>query len=544
MYGSLYYAAYLLLFSVAFVIYSFFSARSRDATLRPLLRSGLGVAAVGFVLTLPLTIGLLRSYNDPNFAVPAGETHVLTHSADLLSLISPSPNHPVLRSLRASQNEDLTRDDVALGYIAVVLAVVGAVTAWRREWTIFWVVLGLVTLVLSLGPQLQVGGNVTGIPLPFALVQDAPAIAAIGKVSRFLVLTRLCMAVLAAWGAVWVLSTLTLRLGKGLTPFIRRALPLAAVLALLLVELPIYPRYMEPISIPQGFQTIQAENPKSKIQNPKSAIMELPFATRQAETLGRRMRFQTTHGLPIMGGYLSRTYTSPITDDCSPFWGFISFRDVPQEWEDIATPMLEARPLDVLRFYNIDYLALYSTYGDPQDPPLEPETVDIFHNIIGHVSDGNPFYQDSYVSLYRVDQTRPTTGTPSFHVGNGWYPVESSSGSPFRWLNGTEGALCVFAPQPVTASLTLEATSFGQERTAQLTVDGKEVASGAMPTGGAFATMSTEPIKWPQGITRVRVTTGGPAITPQSLDPAQKDNRPLTLGVRSATLEEVQGQSP
>src|SRR4029078_13148275 len=123
------------------------------------LRSGLGIAAMAFVLTLPLTVGLLRSYNDPSFEVPPCETHVLTHSADLLSLISPSPNHPISRSLRASpQNEDITRDDVARGYIAIALAVAGAITAWRREWTVFWVVLGLVSLVLSLGPQLQVGG--------------------------------------------------------------------------------------------------------------------------------------------------------------------------------------------------------------------------------------------------------------------------------------------------------------------------------------------------------------------------------------------------
>ena len=536
-YGSLYYAVYLLLFTAAHILYSILSSQERAATLKRALKPVLLAGTVTLALTLPLLIGLARSYNDPRLEVPATQSHVLSHSADLLGLFAPPHNHPLFGSTqppgRANPGES---DDIALGYVALALALVGAITAWRKRETRFWVALGGIAVVLSLGPQLLVGGVATGIPMPFALVQDLPGITAIGKVSRFLVLAHLCMAVLAAWGAIWTASKLQERIGANWHARLKRALPTTALLALLLVELPIHPRYIETPYIPPIFQSLSTQNSKLKTQNSKLAIMDLPFATRQAETLGRRMLFQTAHGLPIMGGYLSRTYNSPIIDQCSPFWGFISAADI-LERPDIGAPTLESRPLDVLRFNNIGYLAIYSTYGGLDDAPLKPEERDAFLDIATRVSGSTPLYSDNYVSLYEVDEARPVSQTPAFHIGNGWYDPETSGDAPFRWLKEREARLCVFAPQPTRGALRMEVTAFGQEHEAHLGIGGKEIYTGRIQTGGAFTTIRTEPIEWPAGITEVRVTVDGQGITPQSLDPNQKDARSLTIGVKGVRLE-------
>jgi hypothetical protein len=558
--SSLYYGTYLLLFTVAHLIYTFATSPDGREWVGRMWRVIAIVVAVTFVLTLPLITGLVSERANPRLAVTPTEQQRLDNSADLLSFFAPPHDHPLLGSVHAQPglNAPPIHPYLTLGYIALALAIVGAIVGWRERRARFWVVLALIAAVLAMGPQLQVGRSVTPIPLPFKLLEGLPGWDAMAKVERLVVLVRLCMGVLAAIGAGWAIDRLARRVmktdkmmfvssarqinlratqtkpayaGYGI---LRRSLPFLAILALLLAELPIHPREMQPLAIPSGFQTL---NPKSKIRNPKSALMELPFATRQAETLGRRMLFQTTHGLPIMGGYLARTYTSPITDQCSPFWGFISAGGLPIEGLDIATPTLESRPLDVLRFFNVGYIALYSTYGGPNDVSLDPQERDAFLDIVAHVSDGQPMYEESYVSLYSVDQLRPVAQTAAFHVANGWYNLEISGGAPFRWMKDSEATLCAFTSQPTRGALAMEGTAFGQERAVHIQVGDKEIYTGKIPQGGAFSPIKTATIEWPAGITEVRIITEGPGITPESLDPNQKDTRSLITGIKGVKLE-------
>ena len=74
----------------------------------------------------------------------------------------------------------------------------------------------------------------------------------------------------------------------------------------LLVELPIHPRFMDTVDrLPfyRAYTTLTGQ--------PDGGLMELPFATQQSETTGRRMLLQTVHDKPIMAGYLSRKYRQP-----------------------------------------------------------------------------------------------------------------------------------------------------------------------------------------------------------------------------------------
>ena len=527
--SSLYYGTYLLIFTAVHLIFTLATSRDRRMWLRRTLSVGAIVGAIALLLTLPLLIGLAREKNNPALAIVPTDQLKLEYSADLLSFFAPPDDHPLLGRVYSQPGLETPpiHPYLTLGYAALALAIVGAVIGWRDRRSRFWVALALVAAVLAMGAQLQVARNVTPIPLPFKLLEALPGWDAMGKVERLVVLVRLCMGVLAAIGGAWVIAKAA---STASYANVKRLLPFAAVLSLLLVELPIYPRRIESLAIPAGFRALQA-------QNAKAALMELPFATRRAETMGRRMLFQTAHGLPIMGGYLARTYTSPITGQCSPFWGFISAGGLPIEGPDIASPTLESRPLDVLRFYNIPYLAIYSTYRGPGDEPVEPQEMEAFLNIASNVSTGEPIFRDGYVTIYQVDQQRPLEQSPAFHVANGWYNLESSGGAPFRWMKEEVATLCVFAPQPTRASLVMEGTAFGQERTARLLLGDKQIYTGIMPPGGVFSLISAEPVDWPKGITEVQMITEGPGITPLSLDPNQKDARELTVGIKGVRLE-------
>ncbi|MDQ5865392.1 MAG: hypothetical protein M3390_06650 [Chloroflexota bacterium] len=552
--SSLYYAVYLAIFSLAYLGYQLWSRwgeRRRTGLLGPLVVAPI----VALALMLPLLVGLVRDRDNPRLAVAASPEHRLAHSADLLSFIAPPHDHVLLGWQpvdRPGVNEPPIHDYLALGYAALALALIGAVVGWRRSGGKFWVALALLALVLSMGPELQVARNLTGIPLPFRVLEWLPGVEAIAKPERLVVLARLCMGVLAAWGAGWLLGRVT-RLGQ---PGVRRtAVACSAMLALLLVELPIHPRYVEPLNIPAGFRALAGQG--------EGALMELPFATQQSETGGERMLYQTAHGHPIMGGYLARTYNSPVTDSCGPFWSFISARYLPIEGRDIVSPTMTSRPLDILTYFNIGYIALYNNYNGPGTTPLDPQERAAFEDILSRVSYAAPLYTDDYVSLHKVDTLPRESLQPALMVSDGWYDAEESGGEPFRWVHGKQGRLCVFTPQDVELTLSLEATAFAKPQDLTITwtsISDKLFQEGisrnnlpspfpltlASPRGGtAFSgpiattgtAIRTLDMLFPAGMTEVRIVPQGEGVTPQSLDPNARDDRALTVGLKRVRLE-------
>ncbi len=363
---------------------------------------------MALALTLPLAIGLIADRGNPRLAVTTDVAHKLTQSADLLSFFAPPHDHIIFGTWQDQPgvNEPPIHDYSGLGYAALALAMIGSVAGWRGWGTKFWTGLGLLALILAMGPELQVGRNLTGVPLPFALLANVPGMDAIAKPERFVVLARLCMGVLAAVGAVWLfgwlarsaIATKARSNRKAVAPF----LPFAAIFALLLVELPIHPRYMGPYSIPQGFNVLA--------QQPPGGLMELPFATQQVNIVGQRMLYQTTHDKPIMAGYLSRNYNSPIIDSCGPFWGFISTLDPSKP--DIASPLVITRLLDVLNFYDIKYVALYTKSGGPDAEPVDPRLETDLETIAKRVTMSETLYADDYMSLRKVVPTSLNDSVP------------------------------------------------------------------------------------------------------------------------------------
>jgi len=533
-YSSLYYAVYLVIFTLAYVVYKLLAAwREKAATSSSFVPAVTAAvtALVALILTLPMVIGLIADHGNPRLAVTSDTAHKLTQSADLLSFFAPPHDHIIFGTWQDQPGvkEPPLHDYAGLGYAALALAIIGSVAGWRGWGTKFWTGLGLLALVLAMGPELQVGRNLTGVPLPFALLQNVPGMDAIAKPERFVVLARLCMGVLATLGAVWLFDRLTksasMATGKvgheAVSPF----LPFAAIFALLLVELPIHPRYMGPYSIPQGFNLLA--------QEPAGGLMELPFATQQVNVVGQRMLYQTTHDKPIMAGYLSRNYNSPIIDSCGPFWGFISTLDPSKP--DIASPLVITRLLDVLDFYDIKYVALYTKSGGPDAAPVDPALETALETIESRVTQSETLYADDYMSLRKVAPTNLNNSVPSFHIGAGWYPIEQSGGTPFRWVTGGQGTLCVFTPRKATGSLNLEAMAFDREQQITITAGDKQIYSAALPAG-AFTSITTPSVEWQPGVTEARISSDKAGVTPQSIDPTSPDERPLTVGVQRAYL--------
>ena len=415
-------------------------------------------------------------------------------------------------------------DYVGLGYIALALALLGVIVMWRRPSARFWAGLMVLALLLALGPVLQVARNNTGIPLPFAMFEGLPGMDAIAKPERFVVLARLCMGVLAGWGLVWLLR----RVAK---PGGRTGIVLGLVVIGLLVELPIHPRFMETVDrLPfyRAYTTLT--------HSPDGGLMELPFATQQSETTGRRMLLQTVHDKPIMAGYLSRNYDSPIIDSCSAFWGFISPLDVPRV--DIASPLVVNKPLDVLNFYGIRYISLYTSLSGRADDSVPENELVAYQQILSQVEQPDKLiFAGDYLDIHTVKSEDLTSAGASFHIGAGWYPIEQSGGQPFRWVQEGHAALCVFAPHTITGSLHLEGTALGTSRHALLAVGAETLYIGVVPVGD-YVSIETPTRTWQAGITQVDITTPEAGQTPASLNPGSPDQRVLTVGFRAVNIVE------
>ncbi len=172
-----------------------------------------------------------------------------------------------------------------LGYTALLLVALGA----RRDRRLgFWLGLAAFFLVLSLGPQLHVGGRATGVPLPYAWFSDLPVLWMLRKADRIFVMVLLCFGV--------VLATAWQRLESRLPGSIdRRGLTLACA-GLLVFEFAALPleTFAEPAS-PYLDELAQRDDVRAVVHLPHGGV---------GPTDSRSNYYQTRHGKRIPQGYV------------------------------------------------------------------------------------------------------------------------------------------------------------------------------------------------------------------------------------------------
>lgn len=216
--------------------------------------------------------------------------------ADVLALLTPNPNHPMapdwLRGWLMPQSAAYLENVASLSWVALALLAVARLRGWRapRWWTGLTVAFGL----LALGPFVHAAGVNLYVPGPWAVLRYVPVIGLARTPTRFTVMLTLVVAVLAASALTW--------LGRQ-APGRRRVLVAGAGL-LLCAELWSAPRPIYSAAIPRIYATVAAEPGDLR-------VLQLPFGIRDGTSSvgnfnARTMYFQTAHGKPLVGGYLSR----------------------------------------------------------------------------------------------------------------------------------------------------------------------------------------------------------------------------------------------
>jgi hypothetical protein len=224
---------------------------------------------------------------------------------DLAAFFLPNPNHPLapesIRAWLSTPRPDAYFENVASLTFVALLTIV---CAWRAGWRIprIWGGFALVFAALALGPFLHIGGMNTHVPGPWAFLRYVPVIGMARTPARFSIVLALVVAILFAAALSW--------LGRR-WPERRRAL-ITAVGLLLMVELLPAPRPLYSAAVPAIYRHI-APAPEDL------RVLELPFGIRDGTSsvgnfTARSQFYQTVHGKPLIGGYLSRVSRRRISD--------------------------------------------------------------------------------------------------------------------------------------------------------------------------------------------------------------------------------------
>jgi hypothetical protein len=453
-----YFALYLAWFTAFFVAYHLLSERGQPGAWPRLGRVGAAALLSGLALAPVLAPMLALGQSAGRVANPAGEVELL--SADLLAFFVPSTMHPVwggwlepaYRVLMRRGN--ITEATVFLGYVPLALTAWAAHPAWARRR--FWLgAFGLFTL-LALGPVLHAAGRAVMLlgqpaPLPYQLLYSLPFGDVARAPARLVVMSTLCLAVLAGSGAL----KLMVRRGPAGGRWAA-----AALVAAIVFETAAVPYPMARVEAPPVYAWL-ARDPRPL------AVLEVPIPD-DPGVYPWRMFYRTQHAKPVYGGYLSRGLP-PLPFSALP--GFGQFKSFSNQVEDIVVYAPEHLPA-ISRYVLAHYRAGYVVIDQSLLSPAQIEQAQAAAESI--FAGEPPAYQDQTTLVYAV----PALETPPaafVFLDRGWYGLELSpedEAARWRWMP-EEARLALVTPRAGRWRLALRALAFDQPRDVALWVDGQ-----------------------------------------------------------------------
>ncbi len=437
------------------------AASLHSITLSPAHRvilSNLGtLAAVALVLVSPLGLNLLNDMRRYGYYLASGVGRVQIFSAEPISFLVPSSNHPLL----GAWADKITTAQTAyafIGWAALLLAVIGFWTRRKTALARFWAALALVFAVIMLGATLYLGGRDTGIPMPFALLRTIPFVNANRYPVRFNVLLMLALGPLIAFGAARLAHSARGRLAFG------------GLVVLFAFEQLVLPIPLSDLRVPAVFNTLRDEPGDF-------SILELPLGWRgsvsmQGQLDDRAQFFQTVHGKRLLGGITSRTPPFKFQYFLeSPVLNSLIALESGRDLDETRRAQDRAVAPEVLRFFGIRYVDVNRRLTAPA---LLDYALDVFPLTEVYRDDERIVYRVAALTpLKQIDQGAETS---TLYFDDAWgRPVVASDGSVCRWA--TRGDSVIWLPlAPAATSLTLRWRGIHAGQKITLRVNGSTVA--------------------------------------------------------------------
>jgi hypothetical protein len=481
-------------------------------TARLLLVGGVAV----LLLTPVLVPALYELAQRPS--VPRPLWSAMQHSIDVLAYLLPSIYHPLWGAWASDifygrlVRPYIVGGIATLGYVPLLLALVGAVVARRRA--LLFVLIGGVFLVLTLGPFLQVNGwnsyrAGSPIPLPYLLLRELPLMNIQRVPSRFFVVVLLALGMLAAFGVAWLWQQ----------PWVvrwtawGRGLLLAALAALVLFEYWPQPFPMTPVGPEQVspfFHQLAAE------EEAAGALLEIPW-------LGNTSSFyQTYHQQPTVGGVISRTPPHPWRGGRF----FDALLNVEADIDDVGVDDSPAALRAALRCNAIRYVVFYQ---QEEQRMADPAQQDKLEQLLFPAT--APVYADAVLRAYALPDEAPADPYWTLAPGE-WHDTErNQAGIAYRWAqdnHGTEGTLLIYPCGQQQAIVEFNIFSFAAPRTIQVAINGDSGGSFSLPAEQVRRVRLVVPLA--AGVNQVTLRSTTPATFPAA-EGFTNDDRPVSFNL-------------
>ncbi len=423
-----YLAIYFLgTFSIVFVLYALFAERQlllHEKRFWGFVVSGVLTAAAVLPFYLPM-VGTVESLHSARFAAK----DAVLYSEDLLGYFIPTHTTFLWRKFSINYNFNPTIAHYFIGYIVLVLGIIGIFKSTPRFKVLFLAFL-LTALVLSLGPYLQVNGPMffnegkryAMIPMPYYLIWKIPILDFLRFPNRYSLDVELMLSVFAA-------SALDVMMRRNASTIIA-----AAVLAVVIPFETIthIPFTASNAVIPSVYKSLKT-NPAVKViyDLPSGNDLTLPYVNYAY----KYMYYQTYHHKPIVYGHLPRTpnHGNDFTL-LNPLLQVFSEPEVLNYGDIIQREVGDYVPygLTALKHAGVSVIILHKTFLSTDfDKPTEQALYKRLVRIFGH-----PVFEDQRTAMFSVRRLSKPVLKPITYLGEGWYePKYYQNGVAYRWMS-------------------------------------------------------------------------------------------------------------
>ena len=470
----LYFFVILIMFSIVFFsIYIFKQKKVSNKTfiLNFCLILGIGISTSLIILT--------PGFDSISEWEEISINQHIKYSTSLSSLVTPTVHHTsqiqtnygfwtwMHESLVDNETERVTETIESysyLGFPAILLSIISL--KFRTRFTWFWVFIGTGFAILSLGPELKILNNLTGIWLPERFLFDfIPGWDELRSSGRFIIMTHLSLAILSAFAIDGILKS----------KFFSKKFLLVILIGIFSVILfdvsaSPYPSYTE--EIPKIYEEIK--NDKSEF-----VILEMPIGSEQTgsqnsiPTIGY---YQTFHEKPIFGGHESRPTLDELAQTDTYFLkNFQRFEnDI-----DIVKQDLSKYGIPILNYYDIKYVILHKDFpvtlldSSTKRALIGDDAINNKSKIMSKILNSDELYfEDSKVRVWKIPE--PSHLEPFIILGEGW-----------RWFDPEinsrpmlpESEIKIINPndKKVEFSIMLELVSYKQNRNVEVFFNGQRL---------------------------------------------------------------------
>jgi hypothetical protein len=469
----LYYLVFITMFSIIFfAVYIF---RQKKVSNKTFITNFTILLTIGLISTSVLFLS--TSVTDDELPVRPLIEHI-KFSNSLENLILPVPEHTtqilsnygLLLSVYSFFDSPLMYDGmemmIFLGYSVIFLSAL-AIIRYRQKHIWFWLLICGIFIVMSLGPELKIFNESTGIVLPDKIFYDnIPEWDEIRAPARFIVMANLALAVLASYAVYGLI--------KNKFSSFKQQLVLTAVIGfVILFEFSMipYPSYSEPI--PDIYEEIKNDESKFVVlSSPLGGHGDLFLLSDP-----RILYHQIYHEKPIYGGYESRVSFETPKETLTYF---LNIFDILGNQNDVIKQDLATHGLSLFDYFDIKYVTIHKKLHREYEKTYGLESIVETKQIMSEILSGDdPVYEDDSIAVYKIP--KPNSLEPFLLLGSGWHTFDNERGERLTMKNSE---ILIVNPTNSEMSVTLNVVlgSIEKEKIITVSLNDEKVGKINIPT--------------------------------------------------------------